>query len=123
MERVHAASLLHRDLKPSNVLLRGSVEPVLIDFGFIRRIEELTPLTRPGALVGTPEYFAPELISGTAASAHSDLFAIGCMGYRMLAGSSLHGDSNIKPSARASPPGPTSPRPPSSSRRSGRSAR
>ena len=86
---VHAHGLVHRDMKPSNVLLvDGSLERAkVIDFGVVRMATEATMLTATGALVGTPHYMAPEQARGsTAVDARADVFALGCILYRCIAG-------------------------------------
>ncbi|HEU5055134.1 MAG TPA: serine/threonine-protein kinase, partial [Kofleriaceae bacterium] len=79
--------LIHRDLKPSNVLLPpGRV--VLIDFGLARSVDDLA-LTRMGQLVGTPGYYSPEQARGEPhLDARTDVFALGCLAYLMVAGRS-----------------------------------
>ncbi len=72
---IHAKGVLHRDIKPSNVLLAES-GPMLIDFG-IAAAEDNTTLTAPQMLLGTPEWLAPERMSGAAASPASDIFSLG----------------------------------------------
>uniref|UniRef100_UPI001BDC1215 serine/threonine-protein kinase n=1 Tax=Pseudonocardia lacus TaxID=2835865 RepID=UPI001BDC1215 len=73
---IHAAGLVHRDLKPANVLL-SPTGPKVIDFG-IAWSAESTQLTATGEAVGTPEYMAPEQISGTGpAGPPVDVFALG----------------------------------------------
>lgn len=73
---IHAQNVLHRDLKPANVLIRReSRTAAIIDFGLARHID-VTP--RPSSMIaGTPTYWAPELASGVAPSARSDLYALG----------------------------------------------
>lgn len=71
----HGAGVCHRDIKPGNILMtpRG---PVLVDFG-IATLQDATGLTQSGALVGTPQYMAPELLEGGRATPASDLWALG----------------------------------------------
>lgn len=71
----HAAEVLHRDIKPENVLL-GRAGAKLVDFG-IARLPEST-LTRPGGLLGTPAYSAPEAIVPGSFSPASDQFSLAC---------------------------------------------
>lgn len=79
--------VLHRDLKPSNVLLDGD-EPRLADFGLATELEPGGDLTAVTGVLGTPHYLAPETIRGgsAAVTAASDLYALGVIGYEMLAG-------------------------------------
>lgn len=72
---VHAAGLVHRDVKPGNVLLAVD-GPRLIDFGIARAADD-TALTASGMVVGTPGFLAPEQARGEAATAASDVFALG----------------------------------------------
>jgi serine/threonine protein kinase/tetratricopeptide (TPR) repeat protein len=87
----HALGIVHRDLKPSNVYLRGGrIEGTcLLDFGVARRLRDSRgPQTRTGALVGTPNYMAPEQASGERSiGPEADVFALGCILYECLIGS------------------------------------
>jgi serine/threonine-protein kinase len=93
LEVAHARSIVHRDLKPDNVYVvptaHGSLLK-LLDFGIakLRTIAELQRgLTRPGALMGTPEYMAPEqAISADAVDHRADLYAVGVILFEMIAG-------------------------------------
>jgi serine/threonine-protein kinase len=71
----HSAQVLHRDIKPENVLL-GRTGAKLADFG-IARLPDST-LTRPGGLLGTPAYSAPEAIDEGSFSPASDQFSMAC---------------------------------------------
>ena len=92
LECAHAVGVVHRDLKPGNVFLdqRGTGRVVkLLDFGVakVRATPEFQALTRPGMVMGTPEYMAPEqAFSADQADARSDLYSVGVMLYEMLSG-------------------------------------
>ncbi len=77
---VHASGLLHRDLKLSNVFLADTVK--LMDFG----LAALADAQRAQPAMGTPEYMAPELVEGRAATTASDIYAFGVMAFIMLTG-------------------------------------
>ena len=73
---IHAAGLVHRDVKPGNILLSGE-GPRLIDFG-IARGTAVTTLTQTGAVLGTPQYMAPEQLRGRSrVGPAADVFALG----------------------------------------------
>lgn len=78
LDALHARGLVHRDVKPSNVMVDRNGKALLTDFGLATG-PAYTVLTRPGQIVGTVEYMAPELIRGEPASRASDLYALGCL--------------------------------------------
>jgi serine/threonine-protein kinase len=100
LEAAHAAGLVHRDLKPQNLMLARPrdprAEPVvkLLDFGLATALSE--GRTRPAdpkeralhgfAIFGTPEYMAPEQVSGEPVDGRTDVYALGCVLYEMLTG-------------------------------------
>ncbi|WP_202520845.1 serine/threonine-protein kinase [Streptomyces sp. SID5614] len=85
LRAAHTAGIQHRDVKPANVLLRPDGRPVLTDFG-IAAIRESTSLTMTGALIGSPDYIAPERIRGTEGDPSSDLWSLGMMLYVAVEG-------------------------------------
>lgn len=93
LQALHDAGTLHRDLKPSNVFLTPHGVK-LLDFGLARALpRELTEdvptidqLTRPGIMIGTPRYMAPEQVQGQATVVGTDLFAAGAVLYEAVAG-------------------------------------
>lgn len=81
----HEADIQHRDVKPANVLLRPDGRPLLTDFG-IAAIRETTSLTVTGSLIGTPDFMAPERISGHEGGSASDLWSLAMMMYAAVEG-------------------------------------
>ncbi|WP_436843571.1 protein kinase domain-containing protein [Streptomyces hundungensis] len=73
---VHAVGVLHRDIKPGNVLLGAGGRVVLTDFG-IAAIQDATALTVVGMLVGSPDYMAPERVTGKPQGSASDIWSLG----------------------------------------------
>ncbi|HFE47136.1 MAG TPA: hypothetical protein ENJ18_16895, partial [Nannocystis exedens] len=87
----HIRGIVHRDIKPSNLMLRRKRvdDVVLIDFGIARQGFSASLLTKTGALVGTPEYMAPEQARGVRKLTPSvDVFALGCIAFECLVGRS-----------------------------------
>lgn len=90
----HELGIVHRDLKPSNVILvRGAATDriVVTDFGLARifhsgETEDRAGNTRPGEIMGSPDYMAPEQFLGQPVSAATDVFALGVITYEMVAG-------------------------------------
>jgi len=89
----HDLGIVHRDLKPENIMVTrtkdGSDFVKVLDFGLakMREREELASVTARGSLVGTPYYMSPEQIrSEGVPDARSDVYSLGALMYRMLAG-------------------------------------
>lgn len=83
----HGRKLIHRDLKPSNLMLARDGGVKVLDFGLAVALDasERSRITRTNQTVGTLAYMAPEQFRGEV-EARSDLYALGCVLYRMLTG-------------------------------------
>ena len=87
--------IVHRDIKPENILLAknqdgGMVHPLVADFGIARALDVAggERLTETGLALGTPAYMSPEqAAASTRLDGRSDIYALGCVAYEMLAGS------------------------------------
>src|SRR4029078_9512092 len=94
VEAAHQTGIVHRDLKPDNVMIckgkRGEPGGSLLDCGIatLKVSGELDRgLTRPGVIMGTPEYMAPEqAYSADAVDSRADIFSLGGMMFEMIAG-------------------------------------
>ena len=101
VHHAHQRLVVHRDLKPSNILVTdadGKPTVKLLDFGIARLIEEVEPpsvQTRTRLL--TPEYAAPEQISGSEISTATDVYSLGVVLYELLTGQRPFALANLAP--------------------------
>jgi eukaryotic-like serine/threonine-protein kinase len=86
----HRRGIIHRDIKPSNVFVardeQGREVVKVFDFGVARVPSEKNKLTQDGALLGTPEYMAPEQLLAREVDGRTDLYAVGVTLFECLAG-------------------------------------
>jgi tetratricopeptide (TPR) repeat protein len=88
LSHAHAYGVIHRDIKPENIMFQSG-HAVVSDFGIARAVTEAggEKLTQTGVAVGTPAYMSPEQAAGVGTiDARSDVYALGCLLYEMLAG-------------------------------------
>jgi len=93
LDALHAAGVMHRDIKPSNVLFDSAGTALLTDFGLAKG-RAYTVLTRPGQVMGTLDYLAPELIRGKPATEATDIYALGCVAFECVAGRAPFADKS-----------------------------
>jgi serine/threonine-protein kinase len=98
LAHAHGRGIVHRDIKPENILLVAG-HAVVADFGIARAIAAAGGhrLTATGIAIGTPAYMSPEQAVGGVVDGRSDLYALGCVLYEMLAGEPPH----VGPTAQA----------------------
>jgi serine/threonine-protein kinase len=94
LDALHRAGLIHRDVKPSNLMLDENGRAAITDFGLAKG-PAYTVLTKPGQVMGTLDYLAPELIRGEAATPASDIYAFGCVVYESITGAPPFGGKSL----------------------------
>ncbi len=89
----HAAGMVHRDIKPANIFVcrygRDFDFVKVLDFGLVKRqkLAEDPTLTGKGQFVGTPAFFAPEMVRDSEIDGRADIYSLGCVAYWLLTGS------------------------------------
>jgi tetratricopeptide (TPR) repeat protein/predicted Ser/Thr protein kinase len=85
LAEAHRLGIVHRDLKPQNIMIDEEGTAKVMDFGIASSLET-QGTTRPGVMIGTPEYISPEQVEGGTVDARSDLYSVGIILYEMLTG-------------------------------------
>ena len=85
LEHAHRAGIVHRDMKPANVMVTPAAGIKIMDFG-IARVRGAEQMTVDGRMMGTPAYMPPEQVLGQEVDGRADLYSVGVVFYRLLAG-------------------------------------
>ncbi|RME83856.1 MAG: serine/threonine-protein kinase, partial [Planctomycetota bacterium] len=82
----HQKGIIHRDLKPSNIIIKDHLDPVVMDFGLAKLMDEDTNLTQTGTTLGTPTYMPPEQAAGfnDSVDSLSDIYSLGAILYEAV---------------------------------------
>ncbi len=113
LDFAHERGVIHRDIKPANILLTPTGRLLLTDFGLVKVVsdEQQVSLTGNGMPVGTPDYMAPEQVTGDTIDGRVDLYALGVVLYQMLTGTTpFQGGTPMQIAARHLQTPPPSPR-------------
>lgn len=89
VQYAHERGVLHRDLKPGNILVSVAGRPYVTDFGLAKRVDAGHPATPSGALLGTPAYLAPEVITWRGDRRFTpagDIYSLGVTLYELVTG-------------------------------------
>jgi serine/threonine-protein kinase len=84
LAHAHERGIIHRDIKPANVFISAQGHAKIVDFGLARG--EASDITHTGAILGTPNYMAPEQIRGEAIDQRADIFSVGVVLYELFSG-------------------------------------
>lgn len=84
LAHAHESGIVHRDLKPSNFFVHLQKQAKILDFGLVKLSTSV--LTRTGMVLGTPNYMAPEQITGQKCDSRSDLFSAAVVFFELLTG-------------------------------------
>jgi len=101
LAHAHALGVIHLDIKPGNILLRGegqTFSPIITDFGIAQTDERRVDRDEVTSVTGTPNYMAPEQIQGDwrDVGPWTDLYAIGCLAFRMISGRAQIGRASCR---------------------------
>ncbi|MBX3460758.1 MAG: protein kinase [Planctomycetes bacterium] len=86
LDHAHKNDVIHRDIKPANLMLPNSGGVKVADFGLARALASESGLTMTGAIMGTPDYMAPEQAQGASVGPLADAYSLGASLYHLFVG-------------------------------------
>ncbi len=110
LNEAHRMGIIHRDLKPQNVMIDREGNAKIMDFGIARSVRG-KGFTEEGAIIGTPEYMAPEQVEGKKSDHRSDIYSLGIIMFEMLTGKvPFEGDTPLSVAVKQKTEHPDDPR-------------
>ena len=97
----HSQGIVHGDIKPANCLITSSGTVKIMDFGVCRCVKMKIDESEKGLIFGTPQYTAPEVLTGKPIHTGSDIYALGVMSYQLLTANSPFTRNSIEETAKA----------------------
>lgn len=85
LDYAHSHGVVHRDVKPENILLADDGRTLVMDFG-LALFAGFSLATEPGSVIGTPEYIAPEQVSGGDVDGRADVYSLAAIAYELVSG-------------------------------------
>jgi serine/threonine-protein kinase len=85
LKEAHERGIVHRDIKPANIMLTGTGEPKIMDFG-LAKSRDRTQVTKAGTTLGTVAYMSPEQARGERVDRRTDIWSLGVLLYEMISG-------------------------------------
>ncbi len=104
VSHAHRRLIIHCDLKPSNIIVDKSGQPKLLDFGIARLLDESGDATQTMERLLTPHYASPEQMAGEAQTTATDIYSLGAVLYKLLAGVAPRENNPSNPKAEITPP-------------------
>lgn len=92
----HKRGVIHRDVKPANILIDADGQVHLTDFGIAKALVGNTQLTETGAVIGTPQYMAPEQCEGRMVDGRADQYSLAIVAYQLLVGHPPFESNSVK---------------------------
>jgi serine/threonine protein kinase len=86
LEHAHTNNVIHRDIKPANLMLPSTGGVKVADFGLARALSSESGLTMTGAIMGTPDYMAPEQAQGESVGPLADIYSLGATLFHLFVG-------------------------------------
>ena len=109
VSHAHRRLIIHRDLKPSNILVDKSGQPKLLDFGIARLLDETGDATQTVERLLTPNYASPEQLTGDNQTTATDVYSLGAVLYKLLAGFAPREKNGSLASEEITPPSRVNP--------------
>ncbi|BBM87700.1 serine/threonine-protein kinase [Candidatus Uabimicrobium amorphum] len=86
LDYAHKRGVIHRDIKPDNIVITPEQQPIIMDFGIAKAVDDTLKISHTGCIVGTPSYMSPQQARGEAVTHSTDIYSLGASFYEVLTG-------------------------------------